>query len=368
MKHARNRSLRRALLLALAVCFSVFSPFLAGKAEASYTRFSRLEFDIFDTEVTLLGYAPSQEEFDRTADSTMDLLRRYHQFFDAYNEYPGVNNLCVVNSRAALAPVEIPDALFDLISWCKNQWDAGYTKTNLALGAVLSVWHDCRVAGIADPENAKLPDMDTLRRMAEHTDFDQVLLDQEARTVYFADPLLRLDVGAVAKGYAANQARDYLKEAMPSFLLDLGGNIYAGEPPMDGRPHWGVGVRNPDLNAMALYGTDILDVMYVDSLTVVTSGDYWRYYTVDGVRYHHIIDPDTLMPSRKVLSATVVCESSLLADYLSTTLFILSPEDGLKLIEGLEGVEAMWVLPDHSIQTSSGMGQYARSLGAVNTR
>ena len=96
-----------------------------------------------------------------------------------------------------------------------------------------------------------------------------------------------------------------------------------------------MGVQDPQADPVqvALGGTDILDVLAVHDLTVVTSGDYWRYYVVDGKKYHHIIDPETLMPSTKMISVSVVCESSLLADYLSTTLFILPYEEGLQLVE-----------------------------------
>ena len=103
------------------------------------------------------------------------------------------------------------------------------------------------------------------------------------------------------------------------------------------------------------------DTAFADA-DAVTSGVDQRYFLADGVRYHHIIDPETLFPSKKMISVTIICESSTLADFLSTTLFVLSAEDGLSLIEGMDGVEAMWILPDGTEQVSSGMGQYLRSL------
>jgi thiamine biosynthesis lipoprotein len=203
--------------------------------------------------------------------------------------------------------------------------------------------------------------MEALQAASLHTDFDQVILDAEKQTVFFADPRITLDIGAVAKGWAADAAAVILKEEMPSFLLSLGGNVYTGEAPLDGRASWAVGVQDPRPDDSGAGGV-ILDVVEVNGLTVVTSGDYWRYYEVDGQRYHHIIDPETLFPSTKMLSVTIICESSTLADFLSTTLFVLSAEDGLALIEGMDGVEAFWVLPDGSQQVSSGMGRYLRSI------
>ncbi len=332
-----------------------------GLSENAYTKFNRRALDIFDTEITLIGYARTQAEFDQVYENTMTLLQRYDRIFDAYHGYDGLNNLYYVNRHAANAPVEIPRELFDLISWCRNRWDDGLRSTNIAMGAVLSIWHTYREAGLNDPQNAQLPPLEVLQAASEHTDFDQVILDAEKQTVFFADPEITLDIGAVAKGWAADAAVPYLREHMPSFLLSLGGNVYTGEAPLDGRAHWAVGVQDPRPDESGAGGI-ILDIVDVNNLTVVTSGDYWRYYVVDGQRYHHIIDPETLFPSNKMLSVTIICESSTLADFLSTTLFVLSYEDGLRLIESMDGVEAFWVLEDGSRQVSSGMARYLRSL------
>ena len=356
--------LRSLLALLIALSCVLGCVYLPASAESGYTKFSRRESSIFDTEISFIGFAPSEEAFEQAYVPMVEMLEKFDHIFDAYNAYSDLHNLYYVNRHAAQEPVEITDELFDLISWCKEQWDKGFRTTNIAMGAVLTIWHDYREAGLADPANAKLPPMEDLIAASEHTNFDDVILDAENKTVFFADPLLTLDIGAVAKGWAADAVIPYLYEAMPSFLLSLGGNVYAGNAPMDGRANWAVGVQDPlaDALTVAVGGTEILDVIDVHDLTVVTSGDYWRYYMVDGERYHHIIDPDTLMPSRQMLSVTVVCESSALADFLSTTLFVLSYEDGLSLVEGLDGVEAMWVLPDGAIQASSGMGRYARKI------
>ena len=358
---------RLILLAALALCLLVSAARLAAApAQAdAYAAFTRRDLSlIFDTEITLKGYAKSQAEFDRAADEALALLREYDHVFDGYNAYPGLHNLYYLNLHAAEGPVEVPEQLFQLISWCKEQWNAGYRTVNIAMGAVLSIWHEYREAGNADPEHAQLPPMEELRAAAEHVNFDDVILDADKRTVYFADPLLKLDIGAVGKGWAADRVAPYLYENMPSFILNLGGNVYTGEKPLDGRENWAVAVQDPkaDETTLLLGGAQYMDILDVKNLTVVTSGDYWRYYTVDGVRYHHIIDPETLLPSRQMLSVTIVCQSSALADYLSTTLFILPYEAGCALVEEMEGVEALWMLPDGTIRATPGMAAYSRLL------
>lgn len=359
------KSIRRVLTLLLALCLLSFplAEVLRSARAEGYTAYIYREADlIFDTEISLKGYARSEEEFARVAQETMALLREYDHLFDGYNAYEGLHNLFYLNLHAADGPVEVPGPLFDLLSWCRDQWNEGYHTVNVAMGAVLSIWHEYREAGIDDPEHAQVPPMEALNAAAEHIDFADLVLDSEKQTVFYADPLLRLDIGAVAKGWAADAVLPYLYENMPSFILNLGGNVYAGDPPLDGRASWAVGVQDPTADEMTLLlgGSQYLDILDLNGLTVVTSGDYWRYYTVDGVRYHHIIDPDTLMPARQMLSVTVVCESSALADFLSTTLFILPYEEGLSLVNGLDGVDVLWMLADGSVYLTPGMAEFAR--------
>ena len=333
----------------------------ASAEESPWHKFTRTDMSVFDTVISLIGFAKEQAEFDAIADEAVRRLREFDHIFDGYNEYEGLHNLYYVNRYAAQEPVEIREPLFDLLSWCQEQWEAGLRQTNVAMGAVLSIWHEYRDAGTKNPDAAQLPPMEDLQSASQHVSFDQVTLDEEKHTVFFSDPALTLDIGAVAKGYAADAIADYLYSVMPSFLLSLGGNVYAGQPPLDGRAAWAVGVQDPKHSTEVGSG-GVLDVLDVHDKTVVTSGDYWRYYVVDGKRYHHIIDPETLMPSRKMLSVTILCDSSVLADFLSTALFVLSYEDGRKLADSLEGVEVMWVLPDGTVEATEGMADYARSL------
>ena len=350
-------SMKRILLffVALSICLSACMLSVHGE---NLQKFSRVEYSIFDTEITLMGYCKSQDEFNAVADEVMEQLRELNRIFDAYNSYEGVNNLWYINRYADEAPVEIPAPLFNLLAWCKDMWNQGYQQNNVAMGAVLRIWHDYRSAGQGDPETAELPPMEDLQAAALHTNFDDVILDAEKQTVYFADPELSLDIGAVAKGYAGDLVKAYLDEHMPSFLLSLGGNISSGISPQDGRVNWGVSIQHPD------EPSGMLDVLYLHSLSVVTSGDYWRYYVVDGKRYHHIIDPKTLMPSEYIQAVTVVCESGLMADYLTTALFIMTYEDGLALIDSLSGVEALWCLQDGTVLMTDGFAEMTRSHGA----
>lgn len=310
-------------------------------------------FGAFDTVIQIMGYAGSEAEFTAAAQKAKDELIRLHEVFDRYNEYEGVNNLRRVNERAGREATPAEPELIELLLFCRERQKEYPGRVNAAMGAVLDVWHEYREAGVA------VPPMEALTQAAAHCDMDDVIIDEQAGTVFFADPELKLDVGATAKGWAAERAAETLREnGLTSYLINAGGNVRAGDAPRDGRLYWGVSVQDPD-NAQSG-----LDVLYFTNGSAVTSGDYQRYYEVNGKRYHHIIDPQTLMPSDYLRAVTVWTEDSALADFLSTTLFLTPYEQGRALVESLEGVEALWVLPDGTVEATGGMRAMARSGGA----
>lgn len=288
--------------------------------------------DLFDTLTVIKGTADSEEAFAETARSIHDELERYHQLFDIYNDYESLNNLKTVNGMAGIEPVRVEQPIIDLLKDCRDYYELSDGRVNVAMGSVLKLWHDARTEGINDPENARLPDMMALEAASEHCSFGSIVIDEGTSTVYISDPDARLDVGAVAKGWAAQRAA----EKMPAnMLLSVGGNVCATGPKTESGTPWVIGVQDPA-------GDQYLHTLSVAGGSYVTSGDYQRTYTVDGKSYHHIINPVTLMPSTYWRSVTVVCDDSALADALSTALFVLPLEEGQKLLDKC-GAVAMWV-------------------------
>jgi thiamine biosynthesis lipoprotein len=222
------------------------------------------------------------------------------------------------------------------------------------MGSVLSIWHKDREEGKDNP-NAKLPPMEKLQEAAKHTNINDVIIDTQNSTVYLADPKMTLDVGAIAKGYAVEQIAKVLEEkGVTGYILNVGGNIRTIGTKGDGTP-WLVGIENPGLENEEAH----IAYLNLQGEALVTSGSYQRYYTVDGVDYHHIIDPRTLMPGTNFRSVSIICKHSGLGDGLSTAVFTMSYEEGYALIESLDGVEAMWVLPNGEKKFSSGFNNYA---------
>lgn len=303
--------------------------------------------DVFDTVTTVTAVGMDEDAFQQAAEKIHETLLSYHRLFDIYNDYEGLNNLKTVNDNAGISPVTVDGEIIRLLLDCRNYYELTDQAVNVAMGSVLRLWHEARTAALEDPEKAALPADAALREAAEHCAWDTVQIDEAASTVYLADPAQSLDVGAVAKGWAAGKAAE---QAPAGFLISVGGNVCATGP-KEGDTPWVVGIADPD------GGEGYLSTLYDRDKAIVTSGDYQRYFELDGVRYHHIIDPETLYPAARFRSVTVVCDDSGLADALSTALFVLPLEEG-KALAQKAGAEAMWLDTQGNRWETAGFGAF----------
>ena len=299
-------------------------------------------FSYFDTVSYVYSYAgDSAERFESLSADVSHILEEYHRLFDIYHEYSGLVNLCTVNKNAGGEALRADEKLLDFLEYGAEMYELTDGQMNIMLGAVLRPWHDCREAASENPEQARIPTEEELRRAREHTDIALLEIDREAGTVRIADPAASLDVGALGKGYATEMAARYLEEAgAEGYVLNIGGNIrIIGHRP-DGSD-WGTGIRDP-LDPDEKYA---LHIRIADT-ACGSSGIYERFFVADGKRYHHIIDPDTLYPADYYAALTVITKDSGLADALSTALFCMDEEQSRALAEKLEGVEVLWIFPD----------------------
>ena len=311
----------------------------------------RSYFSYFDTVSYVYSYAgDSAESFDRLSAEASAILGEYHRLFDIYHEYEGVANLCTVNKNAGSSAVSVDEELIDFLLYAKKLYTLTNGEFNVMLGSVLSLWHDCREEAEASPASAHVPDDALLAEAAKHTDIELLKIDEAAKTVFIADPDASIDVGALGKGYATEMAARKLSSlGADGYVLNVGGNIRIIGARPDGSG-WVTGVKDPQApeERLALK----LDIK---NTSCVTSGVYERYFSADGVRYHHIIDKDTLYPSSYYSSLTVLTEDSGLADALSTALFCMSADEGRAVIEKLpQSIDVVWIYPDGSIEMTDG--------------
>jgi len=324
-------------------------------------------FGTFDTVVTIQGFAQSKEIFDHITAIAEESFREFHRMFDNYHSYEGINNVYTLNQHAGKGPLIVPKPLFDVIKYSLDSYQMAQGKINIALGSVINLWHDARDIAETDPLKTYIPDIASLQKAFQHTGIKSIVLDAKELTVNILDPEMRIDLGAVAKGYATELVvKEMLKSSMTSFYVNAGGNIRLGDGPKDGRKNWGISIQDPDGSLFPDANSLPMEVLFLHNVSVVTSGDYQRFFVYEGKRYHHLISPDTLMPPDYMRSVTIITKDTSYADLLSTAVFLMPYEEGVAFVNRLEGVEALWVLNDRSVVMTEGIKKSAKSFGASN--
>lgn len=320
-------------------------------SEKSLERYETEFMGYFDTVTKVVAYTKSEKIFKQQVKLIKEDTEQYHQLFDIYNNYEGLNNIKTINDQAGKEPVQVDQEIIDLLIFAKEAYEDTNGEMNVAIGALTAIWHDYRDEGIADPEKAQVPPEDLLHKVAQHMNIDDLIVDEKNATVFLRDPEMRLDVGGIAKGYATEQISLRAAErGLKSALISVGGNVRAiGGKGMDDS-FWNVGVQNPDKSSDIPY----IFVANLNDLSMVTSGTYERYYTVEGKRYHHIIDPKTLFPAEYFESVTIVTKDSGKADAYTKALFNQPLAEGQAFIEKMPDTEAAWVTFDGEMIYSSG--------------
>ena len=195
-----------AAVLAGALCLSLLAGCSAKKP--TQERYTAVFYDVFDTITTVIAYCDSEDEFNAQMDALHADLVAYNQLYDIYNDYDGITNVKTINDNAGKAPVEVDDRILSMLELADRMYQTTNGKLNIAMGSVLRIWHTYREAAEANENEAdnKLPTTEELEAAAQHCDINDLVIDEDAKTVYLADPEMSLDVGSVGKGYAVEQA------------------------------------------------------------------------------------------------------------------------------------------------------------------
>ena len=327
-----------------------------GTSGGQYTTRSRvISSYYFNTHSVIYTYADEDDTpIEGYAKIAEEVLSYYHKLFDIYFEHDGMSNLCTINKNAGKSPVKVDEEMIVFLEYCKELYTKTNGKTNVMLGSVLEIWHDAREDALDDfgylnPDD--LPTSSELSKANEHTSIDLLVIDREASTVYISDRKAALDVGAIAKGYTVDiLAERLIAEGADSVALNIGGNIRTiGLKPV--AEPWVIGLTNPDKTS----DDSLYCRVEIGSQSMVTSGDYERYFYAGNTKYHHIIDPATLYPAAYFSSVTIITESSALADALSTALFCMSYEEGLALVNSIGGVEVIWIDLNYNMKATAGI-------------
>ena len=359
--------MKKILVVLIMLVFVLTACSFNNEPETEYNRYSDTFMDTFNTLTVVIGHTETEEEFENYFQIIHERFKELHKLYDIYHDYDGINNVKTINDNAGIAPVEVSEDIINLILQAQKWNNEIGPRTNIALGPVTKIWNKYRTAGIDDPEDAQIPSMDELRNAAKLTDINKVIVDTKHSTVYLEESGMSLDVGAIGKGYAVEVvAREIEAQGLISGIISGGGNVRVIGKPLDGiRERWGVGIQDPDASIIA--ENPNLDTVFITDASVVTSGDYQRYYYAEGQHLHHIIDPETLMPGNYYRAVTIVAKDSGLADFLSTELFLMPYDESYAMAESLDGVKVVWVMPDGEIRATDGMKSIMSSHGASST-
>lgn len=235
------------------------------------------------------------------------------------------SEIAAINENAGVQPVEVSQRTFDLLQRAKELSEQSDGAFDITIAPVVELW------GITS-DHPHVPTDEELAQAMALMGLEDLVMDEEACTAYLTRPGMAIDLGGIAKGWTADQLREYARElGAERGYVSLGGNLMIiGERP-DGDP-FKFGLRDPQGDASTYLGTVTLE----DGCTMATTGGYERYFEEDGIRYHHVLDPRTGYPADSdLLSVAVISKDGTLADYLSTTLFV----QGLEAAKAAAGSE-----------------------------
>lgn len=301
----------------LAVVISLL--FLVGCSEKVEVKQSRTEF-LMNTVANISIYDSKDEEI---------MGRAYDRLFQVENTMSKTiskSEISEINRNAGIKGTKVSEATYDIIE--KSLEYAKITEGSFdpTIGPLVNLWQ------IVDGEENRnwIPSENDIEEAKGHVDYEKLRL--ENGLVFLEDKDMELDLGGIAKGYGADEARRVLLEAgVKSALVDLGGNIYAvGEK--TNKEAWSVGIKDPDGS-----GTDYLGIIKVKDKSIVTSGGYERFFKIGDKVYHHIIDPRTGYPSKSnIKSVSIISDSSTEGDALATSLYIMGLEKSKELIKNFD--------------------------------
>jgi thiamine biosynthesis lipoprotein len=264
--------------------------------------------------------------------TTDEIFGRLRQIEDRMSANKDGTEIAAVNAAAGGAPVKVSADTFYVISKALEYAKLTQGGFDPTVGPLVKLWN-------IGSEGAKVPPKDAIAAAVRLIDYRKVEMDPTGLTVRLKSPGMRLDLGAIAKGYSADEIASICqRHRVKAAVVDLGGNVLVFGAKKDGSA-WRVGVQDPKSDR-----GDYLGLVTGKSMTVVTSGIYERFFIENGVRYHHILDTKTGYPvNNGLVSVSIVAERSIDADGLSTSVFALGLENGMKLVKSLPGVYAIFV-------------------------
>ncbi len=328
----------KAYLQRFLIIYISISLLLTGCQKTASAPFIRRNGFVMGTLVTLTLYDTQDETILDTA------FHRIQELEDILSVNKEGTLLDKINAMAGIAPQQVDQETFDLIKKGLYYGELTEGAFDLSIGPLVALWH----IGF---EDARVPEPSEIQKILPLIDYRKVILDSQNSTIYLPEKGMCLDLGAIAKGYVADEVAELLqKEGVKSATIDLGGNTFVLGEKAPQTP-FTIGVRNPFNPRGAIIGK-----LKLTNRSAVTSGTYERYLEVEGKRYHHLLSPQTGYPfDNELVGVTIISKASLDGDALSTSVFALGLEEGLNFINTQEGIDALFVAQDKKIYITEGL-------------
>ncbi|MCM1105810.1 MAG: FAD:protein FMN transferase [Blautia sp.] len=333
-------------LFAVLLVPCLLAPLLSGCAHAPQ-KVSKSGF-YFDTIITVTLYGTTDASY---IDQCFSLAAEYER---KLSNTIADSEISKINAGAGDF-VEVSDETLALLQAGIHYGEISGGSFDITVGRLSELWNIPEIAKNSkgddnEADASVLPDFDMLNETLSHVDYKKIAID--GNKIKLEDPQAAIDLGGIAKGFIADKMREYLqREGITSGILNLGGNVLTIGEKADGA-FYSVGIQKPFADSGVSLGT-----LSLRDASVVSSGIYERYFRVDGKLYHHILDTATGYPvENNLYQVTIISESSMDGDALSTACFALGLSDGMALVESLENVEAVFVTGDGVLHYSSGIG------------
>jgi thiamine biosynthesis lipoprotein len=295
---------------------------------------------------TILGTICTIKLYDHIEDKTFDqAFNRLEEIESKMSINRDDSEIIRVNNAAGVDYVKVSEDTFDVVKQ-GLRYSEMYNKFDITIGPIVKLWN----ISFDNASNARIPEASEIKAKLPLVDYRNVLINEAEKKIMLKEKGMMIDLGGIAKGYAADEVVKVLKKnGVEHAIVNLGGNVMTigGRP--DGKP-WSVGVQNPFSDR-----GDYVGIVKIQGKTVVTSGIYERYIEKDNKIYHHIIDKATGYPvDNELLSATIITDKSVDGDGLSKV-FALGVEKGLEYVKTLKGVEVIFITKDNKIYISPGL-------------
>lgn len=294
-------------------------------------------------EHNVLGTTIQLRLYDMDEDKAInEAIERLNEIDDRMSAFKNMSFVSKINDNAGVMPQQVTKDVYYVIEKAVQYAELSAGAFDPTIRPIVNLWGICT-------DHARVPEKYEIEEKLKLVNYKDIILDKSRSTVKLKYKERCIDLGAIAKGYAADEVkRIFQNHSIKSAIIDLGGNIYALGNKLDGS-FWNIGVQDP----LSFEGESI-GIISVKDKSIVTSGNYERYFIKDGKRYHHIIDPRTGYPNdNEIISVTIISDCSIDGDGLTTCGYIMGLQQGLKLIEDQEGADAIFITEDKKVYVTS---------------